>query len=104
MPSPPVLTEEELETLFAAYDTFIPSISASELLQKAPNAAYADEKSLKEFAEEAPSQLANVRRIVTELIPKYQPPNKIADLKMALNLLRWVSMLPLSYRICTDDQ
>lgn len=87
-----VFTPDELETLFAAFDTFLPSISPSELLQLAPNAAYADEKALKEFAEECPSTIPNIRRVVVDVLAKHLSPAKAAELKMALNLLRLVNL------------
>lgn len=83
-------TSEELETLFAAFDTFLPPTTTSELIKFNPNVAYADEKALKEFAEQRPSELPNVRRMVTEVLLENISPAKIAELKMALNLLRYL--------------
>lgn len=91
--TPPVyraFTAEELETLFSIFDTFLPSISVSELLQCAPSAAYAGDKAVAAFAEDSPSRNELFRKVVTEVIPANIPPAKLAELKGVLQILRYV--------------
>ncbi|GMK57947.1 hypothetical protein CspeluHIS016_0407810 [Cutaneotrichosporon spelunceum] len=82
-------TREEERTLMAVFDTAIPAMTAAELLELVPSLANeVDEKTVAAFAAEVPSQVPGLREELHTILPAHVTPEKIAELKMVLRLMR----------------
>lgn len=92
MATAPSFTKDELETLYAVFDTIIPAMPVEELVERAPTlGAEVDADTIAAFAEETPSKCSEFRRVVEEVLPVNLPPPKLAELKLVCSLLRYVS-------------
>ncbi|BEJ02040.1 hypothetical protein CcaverHIS631_0607220 [Cutaneotrichosporon cavernicola] len=82
-------TKDEERTLMAVFDTAIPAMSVEELLKIAPGlSGEVDADSVAAFAAEVPSQVPGLREELHTLLPAFLTPEKMAELKMVLGLMR----------------
>lgn len=85
-------TRDEVRTLMAVFDTVIPAMSVEELLKRAPTLAEeVDIDAVADFAAEVPSKVPGVLGELQNLLPAHLPPEKIAEVKMVLGLMRCVA-------------
>ncbi|CAK9782675.1 long-chain fatty alcohol dehydrogenase [Cutaneotrichosporon oleaginosum] len=86
---PKAFTRDEVRTMMAVFDTVIPSMSVEELLKRAPGLAEeVDIDVVADYAAEVPSKVPGVREELQSLLAAHLAPEKIAELKTVLGLMR----------------
>lgn len=82
-------TRAELKTLYAVFDTVVPAIPVEQLIDLSPALVNIDIEDVAAFAAETPSSLEQVKENTKDMLPRNLPPQKMAELKQVLGLLRW---------------
>lgn len=95
MPGPEhKFTPEDVETILSLCDTVIPAVSVSDLIARVPGIdKEVDPATLAAFAAETPSKNAKYVEEVNDLLPTVLSPEKLAELKQVVWLLRYVGMM-----------